>query len=239
MHNFEQHRVLNCPDTAYYIPNFISESEEEYLLEKVNDAPKPKWVQLKNRRLQNWGGIPNGTKGMLAEPIPSWLDTYCDKLANLGLFEQFKPNHILVNEYLAGQGIMPHEDGPFYHPTVTTISLGSYTYLDFYKPLSLFDASEQDSITLEQRYAFSFLVEPRSLLVLKNDMYKVYLHGIKETSEDVFDSKRIANYENLSQFKEKLEESVLKRDTRVSLTIRYVPKVVKLNVNSLLFNKKN
>lgn len=57
MENFINNRVLKCPSSVYYIPNFINQDEEDYLLQKVNDAPKPKWVQLKNRRLQNWGGI--------------------------------------------------------------------------------------------------------------------------------------------------------------------------------------
>jgi len=29
----------------------------------------------------------------------------------------------------------PHTDGPLYYPTVTTVSLGDHTVLDFYKPL--------------------------------------------------------------------------------------------------------
>lgn len=28
----------------------------------------------------------------------------------------------------------PHEDGPLYYPTVSTISLGSHTMLDLYEP---------------------------------------------------------------------------------------------------------
>lgn len=35
----------------------------------MNNAPLPKWTQLTNRRLQNWGGIPH-PKGMIAEEIP-------------------------------------------------------------------------------------------------------------------------------------------------------------------------
>lgn len=45
------------PETVYYIPNFITEDEERYLFDKVYDAPKPKWVQLSHRRLQNWGTV--------------------------------------------------------------------------------------------------------------------------------------------------------------------------------------
>lgn len=55
---------------AYYFPNFITMSEEEEIIKCVNKAPQPKWTQLSNRRLQNWGGIPH-PKGMIAEEIPT------------------------------------------------------------------------------------------------------------------------------------------------------------------------
>ena len=51
----------------------------------------------------------------------------------------------------------PHEDGPLYHPVVTTISLGSHTVLDFYKPISGSD--------LEQVYTlYVVLLAGRKLL---------------------------------------------------------------------------
>ena len=50
--------IAGVPDTAYYIPNFISEEEEQTILHQVNKTPKSKWVQLSRRRLQNWGGTP-------------------------------------------------------------------------------------------------------------------------------------------------------------------------------------
>ena len=37
----------------------------------------------------------------------------------------------------------PHLDGPMYHPIVSTISLGSHTLLDFYKPLAEIEDDEQ------------------------------------------------------------------------------------------------
>lgn len=101
----EEFLVKNAPATVYYIPNFISVDEEQRLMREVYDSPKPKWTQLKNRRLQNWGGVPQ-PKGMIAEPIPDWLNDCCKKIFSLGVFADKMPNHILVNEYLAGQGYL-------------------------------------------------------------------------------------------------------------------------------------
>jgi len=113
--------------------------------------------------------------------------------------------------------------------------------LDFYRPISQtenIDNESNNSSSLTDRYMFSLILEPCSLLILKDDMYKVYLHGIKETKEDLFITNTIANYENLNSFKDVLPSTILKRETRVSLTIRYVPKVLKINTSSLLFNNK-
>lgn len=61
---------LQAPPTIFYIPDFINEPEESWILDKVYTAPIPKWTQLLNRRLQNWGGLPI-PNGMIVEPIPS------------------------------------------------------------------------------------------------------------------------------------------------------------------------
>lgn len=130
---FEDYRVEMAPPSAYYIPNFITEEEEARLVQQIYAAPKPKWKELSHRRLQNWGGLPH-PRGMVAEHIPTWLQQHMDRIAELGAFKEKRPNHVLVNEYLAGQGIMPHEDGPMFYPTITTISLSSHTILDLYTP---------------------------------------------------------------------------------------------------------
>nr|DBA20673.1 TPA: hypothetical protein GDO54_017432 [Pyxicephalus adspersus] len=120
--------------------------------------------------------------------------------------------------------MQPHEDGPLYYPTVTTISLGSHTVLDFYLPLDRGHAEEEDQvpITEEQRYVLSLLLEPRSLFILREDLYKNYLHGIHPYTEDKLGN-RVVNLEKcVAQTDETLD-----RGTRVSLTIRYVPKVLK------------
>lgn len=219
LEELKQFVVHEAPKTVYYIPDFISEDEESYLLQNVYKSPKTKWTQLSVRRLQNWGGLPH-PKGMLAEKIPNWLQTYCEKISSLGAFSGKTANHVLVNEYQEGEGIMPHEDGPLYHPTITTISLGSHTLLDFYKPVN---SLEENALqTEENRYEFSLLLKPRSLLILQDDMYQHLLHGIKGSVEDTLTDKVV----NLPAAWAVSGET-LSRGTRVSLTIRHVPKVMK------------
>ncbi|XP_021479542.1 alpha-ketoglutarate-dependent dioxygenase alkB homolog 6 isoform X2 [Oncorhynchus mykiss] len=217
------HQDDQAPPTVYYIPDFITEDEESQLLQQVYKAPKTKWTQLSNRRLQNWGGLPR-PKGMLGEKLPDWLLKYCERISALGAFAGKTANHVLVNEYKPGEGIMPHEDGPLYHPTVTTISLGSHTLLDFYRPIS---AQELDEVpqTEESRYLLSLLVRPRSLLILQDDMYQRLLHGIQGTHHDSL-TERVANLLAAGV----LPGATLTRGTRVSLTVRHVPIVMRANL---------
>ncbi|XP_034042786.1 alpha-ketoglutarate-dependent dioxygenase alkB homolog 6 [Thalassophryne amazonica] len=217
--DLKQFVINEAPPTVYYIPGFITEDEETYLLQQVYKCPRPKWTQLSGRRLQNWGGVPH-PKGMIPEKIPDWLQQYCDKISSLGAFSGKTANHVLVNEYKQGEGIMPHEDGPLYHPTVTTISLGSHTLLDFYTPISSLDTALPQ--TEESRYRFSLLVKPRSLLVLQDEMYTHHLHGIQACSQDTLTDKVL----NLPAAGAQPGET-LDRGTRVSLTIRHVPRVMR------------
>lgn len=123
---------------------------------------------------------------------------------------------------------MPHVDGPLYHPTVTTISLGSHTLLDFYRPVSNLEVEVPQ--TEESRYLLSLLVRPRSLLILQEDMYQHLLHGIQPSAQDTL-TDRVANLPAAGA----LAGDTLTRGTRVSLTIRHVPKVLKA---SLLLGRK-
>lgn len=45
-------------------------------------------------------------------------------------FGLVRPNHILLNEYLPGQGISPHLDGDLFYPTIATVSLGTFPALE-------------------------------------------------------------------------------------------------------------
>lgn len=153
---------------------------------------------------------------MIAEKIPIWLQDYIDKITDLKLMNNKIPNHVLINEYLPGQGILGHLDGPLFYPTVTTISCGSHTVLKFLTDV------ESNTQTI-----CKILIEPRSLVVLQDDMYHKYLHQIDEVEVDKID-KDFINLEECGSTVVIGEQ--LKRSTRFSLTIRHVPKTSKLKL---------
>jgi alkylated DNA repair protein alkB homolog 6 len=80
----------------------------------------------------------------------------------------------------------------------------------------------------QSKFEFSLLLERRSLLVLQKDLYHNYLHSIAERDAD---SILESSIKNLYMCAEKFtEEQIIKRGTRVSLTIRHVPKTSKLKL---------
>ena len=69
------------------------------------------------------------------------------------------------------------------------------------------------------------LLERCSLVIVKDVMYSKYLHSISEIKEDLI-HENIVNLEKTAISK----NETLKRDTRISLTIRHVPKTSKLHL---------
>ncbi|KAF4983341.1 hypothetical protein FZEAL_1233 [Fusarium zealandicum] len=107
--SLEHAKIDALPQTAYYIPNFISEEEEQMILNRVSSAPKPRWKHLTKRRLQTWPSDLVNNK-LLAAPLPAWLEApVVSRLLSLPtqdtepghVFHQSphkKPNHVLIND---------------------------------------------------------------------------------------------------------------------------------------------
>lgn len=141
-----------------------------------------------------------------------------------------RPNHVLVNEYPPGVGIMPHKDGAAYHPVVCTVSLGASLCLNIYK-------SKEDG-ALDPEPAYRILQEPRSLLITTHDLYAQFLHGIADVEEDVgLSAETVANWEML-RAPEAFANGENLRSTRTSLTYRDVLRVSKLGNNLGKFFKR-
>lgn len=71
----------------------------------------------------------------------------------------------------------------------------------------------------------SVLLEPRSLFLLTDDLYECYLHGIAPRVTDVVSDKVL----NVDSCEARLGDT-LERSRRISLTIRHVPKTLKLKL---------
>ncbi|KAG0706203.1 hypothetical protein DFH29DRAFT_902608 [Suillus ampliporus] len=179
----------------YYIPNFISEDEEQYLLRKIEDSPKQKWKMLNKRRLQLWGGEVLQKNILFRQDLPAFLNDFPDvlgRLKSLGAFNQSPhkgPNHVILNEYHAGQGIMPHEDGPSYHPVVATISLGSHTTFHYYRYKDHDNLNVDPGLmgrSVDPAPLLSLFLEPRSVVVTTRELYTMHLHGIDGVAADTF-----------------------------------------------------
>lgn len=144
-----------------------------------------------------------------------------------GVFGHIKANHVLINEYLPGQGIMAHTDGPLFHPVISTISCGSHTILRFHEKNSHEDDDTIPSNDGQRKISHQLLIEPRSLLILRDDMYTKYLHSIGDTTHDTIS----ADLANLEQCKLKNRVGgTIERNQRISLTIRHVPKTSKIHL---------
>ncbi|KAI0871883.1 hypothetical protein GGS24DRAFT_39132 [Hypoxylon argillaceum] len=237
-------RVLQLPHAAFYISEFITEDEEKHILDKIATAPKPRWKQLSRRRLQTWPSDLINNK-LVDAPLPSWLEEpIVTRLRSLHLEEDAdsqshifsnsphkRPNHVLINEYPPGIGIMPHKDGAAYHPIVCTVSLGASICLGIHE-------MKEDG-TLNKTPAWRILQEPRSLLITTADLYTNYLHGIDDITEDIGLSEgTIANW-SLLRPSSTFHEGRNLRQTRTSLTYRDVLNVSKLGTKlGPLFNHR-
>ncbi|GAA5796547.1 hypothetical protein EDC94DRAFT_661342 [Helicostylum pulchrum] len=82
------------------------------------------------------------------------------------------PNHLLINEYNAGQGIMPHIDAPaLFGPVIISLSLLSDCIMTF---------TNQDQ-------PIDILLPRRSLAILTLDARYKYKHSISKDLEETVD----------------------------------------------------
>ncbi|KAG2005636.1 hypothetical protein CC2G_002023 [Coprinopsis cinerea AmutBmut pab1-1] len=216
--------------------------------------------------------LPGGevtSKGILyGQPLPDFICKFPDIISRIketGVFADSphkEPNHVIMNEYRPGQGIMPHEDGPIYHPVVATLTLGSQCVFHYYQYKDRGEESPTDSSAstgkgrpIDPKPVHSLLLERRSLVISFGDLYTSHLHGIDEMTEDLIlppansttptppgssgvesTATRIDNFHLLRD--EGLKEAIrqgqsIKRETRWSLTCRDVSRTASLGIRSL------
>ncbi|KAH8550398.1 hypothetical protein BGW37DRAFT_83957 [Umbelopsis sp. PMI_123] len=179
------------------IDEFVSPEEEIYLVQCCDErvwsglgiSPNP---ELK-RRTQQYGHIFSYQyRKVLQElgPLPDFVTPVLTRIDDKNLSPS--PNHLLVNEYEAGQGIMPHTDAPSIFGAVIL-------------SLSLLSACVMKFTNVVTGHTVDVLLPRRSMLVMTDEARYNYKHSI---SKDVI--------ETLS------DGTTVERSRRVSFTFRQI-----------------
>lgn len=157
-----------------YIPSFISETEHQDIWSAVCSRP---WLSDLRRRVQHYGWKYDYRArainyDMFLGPLPYWADVIASRIFREGLMSE-KPDQVIVNEYLPGQGIANHVDcEPCFGDTVISLSLGSSCIMDF-----------SSSVYFERKEAL--LLETRSLVVISGESRYKWAHGIASRKTDI------------------------------------------------------
>jgi alkylated DNA repair dioxygenase AlkB len=177
----------------FYKSEFITISEQDELINKIDRQP---WLDDLRRRVQHFGykydyKARRINQSMKIADFPDWMMAYARKLHEEDIFPDI-PDQVIINEYLPGQGIASHIDcEPCFTETVASLSLNSHCVMN------LTDKDNPDT-------AYDYLLEPRSLIILKNEARFQWMHGIKPLKNDKYSGK------------------VIPRKRRISLTFRKV-----------------
>ena len=180
----EEHRVGAPLHSVWLVPDWLTADDERDLLARC-DAPSARWTRLHGRSVQRLGGVVHDKAGLLAAPLPKWALPLLERLRReVSLFGEVPLlNHVLINAYEPGEGILPHQDGPLYAPVVAIVSLGAQCVFTFTPHASLQPGVAAGPVRV--------LVPPRSLLLFAHDAYTTYLHGIDACAAD--DLRNVAN----------------------------------------------
>ena len=164
---------LHFPPGARCVPNFADEALAAWLLARIDAVD---WLGDLKRRVQHYGwrydySARRVTADMRLGPLPPWLTGVADRIAELPEFDR-RPDQVIVNEYLPGQGISAHVDcEPCFGPTIASLSLGGSADMVFRNRLT----DEQATLSLE----------PLSLLILSGAARYDWTHQIPARKSDL------------------------------------------------------
>lgn len=129
-------RLPDDPPGLSTVPDFISSDEELALLTEVERGC---WLSDLSRRVQHYGWkydykARKVESSAYLGPLPGWAADLAERLLRHGLVGEL-PDQVIVNEYVANQGIAKHTDCPScFRGPVVTISLGESWAMLFRSP---------------------------------------------------------------------------------------------------------
>ena len=158
-----------------FVKNYISDKEHDELIHVIDTNS---WSNELKRRVQHYGYKYNYKSrsisiSMKVQDLPNWAKQIGSNFVKDGYFNSH-PDQLIVNEYMPGQGITSHIDcEPCFEDTVISISLGSYTTMNF-----------TNKYTKEK---IPFILPPKSAIILKGESRYEWLHGIPARKSDIID----------------------------------------------------
>jgi alkylated DNA repair protein alkB family protein 6 len=224
------YRVGSIPH-VYYIPNYVSQEEQQAMLLQLQATPDQLKTKMKKRVVQEWGCVMCDECKQSFVPdanLPPWTEQVNEMLLYDGVFTPTTfPNNVRIHEYEVGDGIAPHCDGPIYVPRVAIVSLQSSCVMSFYprrepydQPMEHYnDTFRFDGEIAKQTPLMSLVLEPGSLLVFEADAYTHHPHGISDREVDSLDPLVSGEVVN-RKFLQNPEITEVVRQLRVGVTVR-------------------
>lgn len=169
-----------------------------------------KWTRLKHARRKV--ALFDGT--ISSYELPPILQRMSNTLVSIGAFSSSNPpNHVLINEYQPGEGIMPHTDGPAYESCTATISLGGSDVIFKLRPRQHYARGDCDRNLNNQQKLDMILHGNGSIIVFRDDAYLEHTHEITEGVLEESTEKDICGNDLNGG-------TIVQRGYRISLTFR-------------------
>jgi alkylated DNA repair dioxygenase AlkB len=169
---------VSLPPGARLIRDFVSEQAAKRLLAAIDAST---WRADLKRRVQHYGWRYDYrerrvTNDMRLGPLPEWLLPAAEAVGGLPEFDR-RPDQVIVNEYLPGQGISAHVDcEPCFGPAVASLSLGGEVEMLF-----------RQRASGERR---GLILKPAKLLILSGEARYEWTHEIPARKSDVIEGSR-------------------------------------------------
>lgn len=183
---------LSKIDGLSMLHNFITENEEQILIDKIDNSF---WIDDLKRKVQHYGYRYNYKTRRIDESLhigdlPGWMQPVINKIQDLD--SNIDPiKQVIINNYEIGQGIAPHIDcEPCFGNYIISLSLMSDIVMQFKHQ----DNGEIINIKLPRR----------SLTIIKDDARYKFTHGIAQRKRDNFNG------------------SIASRSRRISMTFRSI-----------------
>jgi alkylated DNA repair dioxygenase AlkB len=173
------------PNGLVYIRNYIDAAAQDRLLREIDSHI---WIYEMKRRVQHYGYRYDYKRRMVTKDaylgeLPTWAQTLGKRLCDDGLIGTL-PTQVIVNEYVAGQGISAHVDCvPCFGDTILSLSLGSPCVMDFSHPNGA---------------KHPLLLEVGSLVQMQGEARYVWRHAIPARKVDVWGGENIVRERRVS-----------------------------------------